>query len=114
MKRDMDLIRLILLNVEGEEEIDLSLYTQEKIGYHSWLLSDAGLVEGQDITGLGDGHPEAIITWLNWEGHDFLDAARDDTTWNKAQTTIQEKVGTVTFDMLKALLVALTKEQLGL
>jgi hypothetical protein len=113
MLRNMDLIRLLLLEVEGEEEVDLDPYTQEQIGYHRWLLVNAGLAEGEGITGSGDRHPQAIIKWLNWDGHDFLDAARSDTVWNEAQQTIKEKVGTVAFDMLKALLVTIAKEQLG-
>lgn len=114
MKRDMNLIRLILLDVEGEEEVDLSSYTEEQIGYHRWLLINAGLAEGTDDIGYEDLHPNAFITWLNWEGHDFLDAARDEDIWNTAQQTISEKVGTVAFDVFKALLIALGKDQVGL
>jgi hypothetical protein len=31
MKRDMDLIRLLLLDVEGEEKPDLSNYSKEQL-----------------------------------------------------------------------------------
>lgn len=114
MKRDMDLIRLILLDVEGETNVDLGSYSDQKIRYHNWLLLDAGLVEGMNDRGMNDKYNSALITGLNWEGHDFLDASRDEATWNKAQKTIGENVGTVAFDMLKALLISLTKDQLGL
>ncbi|NBK26280.1 MAG: DUF2513 domain-containing protein, partial [Spirochaetia bacterium] len=49
MRRDMDLIRLILLDVEGEEKPDLSGYTQEQITYHKYLLIDADLAEGNPV-----------------------------------------------------------------
>lgn len=44
MRRDMDLVRLLLLQVEGEEAPDLSAYTNEQQIYHKALLIDAGLV----------------------------------------------------------------------
>lgn len=47
MKRDMDLVRLLILEVEGEEEVNLSGYTDEQKLYHKYLLIDAGLAEGQ-------------------------------------------------------------------
>lgn len=44
MKRDMELIRLLLLEVEGEEpKPDLSAYSSETQAYHLALLVDAGL-----------------------------------------------------------------------
>jgi hypothetical protein len=91
MKRDMDSIRLILFDAEAEEEVDLGGYSREEIGYHNWLIIDAGLAKGADVTGMGDSHPQWVIRKLNWAGHDFLDAARSDTVWHKAQTTIEGK-----------------------
>ena len=51
MKRDMDLIRNILLAIEekgpplGIVDIDLPGHTAEEISFHVVLLRDAGLVE---------------------------------------------------------------------
>ena len=114
MKRDMDLIRLILLDVEGETDVDLSSYSEEEIGYHNWLLIDAGFVEGLDVKGYGDRYNNAIITSLNWEGHDFLDAARDSGIWNKAKENLGAQFATVSIEVIKAVLIAVTKDQLGL
>lgn len=51
MKRDMNLIRLQLLESEGgEPKPDLSAYTEEQLMYHSALLIEAGLVHGEIIT----------------------------------------------------------------
>lgn len=33
MKRDMDLIRLLLLDIEGEDKPDMSGYTEDQIVY---------------------------------------------------------------------------------
>ena len=73
MKRDMELIRIILLDAEGETEVDLSPYSQDQIYYHTQLLYDRGFLEG--TAGLGGNFYAESLTW---EGHDFLDAARDD------------------------------------
>jgi hypothetical protein len=85
MKRDMNLIRLLLLETEGEEpKPDLSPYNDAQRIYHSALLIEAGLVDGQIIQD-SDGQPAATVTLrLTWAGHEFLDAARNDTIWHKA------------------------------
>jgi len=50
---------------------------------------------------------------LTWAGHDFLDAARNERAWEFAKRSIS-KVGTVAFDVTKALLIQWAKQQLGL
>jgi hypothetical protein len=89
MKRDMDLIRMLLLQQEdGKKPPGLDEYPGEVQAYHAGLLIDAGLVEGQTAPG-GQGEIiGAVITRLTWAGHDFLDAARSDTVWNKAKEKV--------------------------
>ncbi|MGI8966702.1 MAG: DUF2513 domain-containing protein [Limisphaerales bacterium] len=74
MKREMDLIRLLLLEVEGElPKPNLESYTEEKQVYHMALLIDAGYVDGsvaQDSSGFPVGTNPIRLTW---EGHEFLD-----------------------------------------
>ena len=41
MERDMGLIRLLLVDAEGEEHPDFSGYTPEQLGYHKALLVKA-------------------------------------------------------------------------
>lgn len=114
MRRDMDLIRLLLLNLEGAKEQNLSDYSKEQIEYHNYLIIDGGLALGTDVTGLGDQHKQAYLTDLTWAGHDFIDAARDDTNWKKVISKVRETTGSVAFDVLKSLLIAYSKEKLGL
>jgi len=48
----MNLIRLLLLETEGEDpKPDLSAYTEDQCVYHSALLIEAGLVDGQTRAG---------------------------------------------------------------
>lgn len=119
MKRDLDLIRKMLLAVEDgpsgyAPHLVFEGYTAEQVGYHAYLLIDAGLARGADVTSHSSNSPQAIVQSLTWEGHEFIDAARDDTRWQKAKSIVAEKGGGVTLDLLKALLVSLTKIALGL
>jgi hypothetical protein len=115
MKRNMDLIRQILLEIEKQPFtggwVDLSIehYTPEELTYHVMILCEAGLIEAKDLSNHSgmDWKP----TRLTWEGHEFLEAARDNSRWKKATSTVLEKVGGIAFDVLKQLLMKLMMEQ---
>jgi len=94
MKRDMDLIRKMLLEIESNEhgfapdKIEILGYTQEQINYHALLLGEAGLAKIFETTSHGDRSPQAVVTRLTWAGHEFLDSARENQIWNQAKDTI--------------------------
>jgi hypothetical protein len=118
MKRDMDLIRKMLLVVEKHPsgfapDIEIDGYTQEQIGYHATLLGEAGLAEIINQTTMGDKTPHSKVIRLTWAGHEFLDAARDNTTWNQAKDKIS-KIGGATLPIWIAVLTAYIKSQLGI
>ncbi len=115
MKRDMELIRLLLLRDEGEQPVpDLSAYSDEQLLYHSVLLIEAGLVHGHIGTG-NQGEPVGTVIFrLTWAGHEFLDAARNDTIWKKAVEKTKKAGVQVTMAVLEELLKKLLKEPLGL
>ena len=115
MKRDMDLIRAMLMSIETDEhgfasKIEIPNYTQEEIGYHAVLLGEAGLAIVSDITTFGVKSPQAIVIRLTWSGHEFLDAARDKTIWNQAK----DKIGSATIQVWMTVLSALALKKLGL
>jgi hypothetical protein len=120
VKRDLELIRKIVLIVENAptgwapQRLEVEGYTEAQIGYHAYLLVDAGLAKGHDTTTMGSDGPEAMITTLTWAGHEFADAARDESRWRKAMVAVQEKGGTVTLGVLTQLLVALMRSALGI
>jgi hypothetical protein len=48
MERDMDLVRQILLRLEKRTDtgpLQIDGYTAEQIGFHVWLMNDAGLIK---------------------------------------------------------------------
>lgn len=107
MKRDLDFCREILLHVEGLsaglvrlDEENFPERDPDEIDYHVRLLVDAGLLDGP-----GNG----TVQGLTWKGHEFLDAARDDTMWNRAKGVVKEKAGGAAFDLVKDTLLELGK-----
>jgi hypothetical protein len=122
MKRDMDLIRQLLKIVEERtvpntlEGSSLSLdgYTLNQIFAHLAMLEDAGFIEGQSVDALSEGTIEYYVHRLTWRGHEFLEAARSDTIWQKAKVKVAAAGGSVSIAVMSELLGALGKEALGL
>lgn len=118
MKRDMNLIRLLLLLMETPEEDRPNFYSEhieaqyapELANYHRYLLYDAGLAEGSSTYCDGRLIPRCYLNHLTWAGHDFLDAAREPDRWEKAQG-IFGKMGGVTLEVAKAVLTTLMTQQ---
>lgn len=105
MKRDMDLIREILLKTEDLpfdgcfHDIEVSGRSADEISYHVMLLDEAGFIEAEELTSQ-DG-----VCWkakrLTYSGHEFLDAARSHTVWVKAKAMVMQATGTLTLEGLK-------------
>ena len=119
MKRDMDLCRDILIEMEESDSLEQQgcdnlhnkEYTFEEIKYHCHLLNEHGLIRECTIgTALG------VVTvfhvsGLTWDGHDFLEKVRNDTLWSKTKAHIKEKALPFTIDIIKQvipLLLSLT------
>lgn len=116
MKRDMDLCRKILLDVEADPRatgpawMNLTIEGREpaEVAYHVMLLCEHGLLEAKNLSNL-DGMDWRPIR-LTYQGHEFVDAARKDSLWRKATNLVQEKTGGLSLDVLKAVLVKLATE----
>jgi hypothetical protein len=95
MKRNMDLIRALLLKLErspirpggivhlqpSDPEIAVDGFSDDEIEYHLSLLEDVRLLEcsaTRPMIGL-------MFKRLSWSGHDFLDSIRDDEIWHKTK-----------------------------
>jgi len=118
MKRDMDLIRAMLLAIESyprgfAPKIEIPGYTPEQIGYHAVLLGEAGLAEVIDMTCNESDTPDAIVDRLTWAGHEFLDSALDVRIWNRAKDSIA-KIGGASIQIWAMVLAGYMKKELGL
>ncbi len=120
MKRDIDLLRKILFAVENRSpeaaprELEIEGYTATAIGYHSYLLVDSGLAKGVDVTTISDALPHWQVLHLTSAGHDFADAARNDSTWKAATKMVIDKTDSVTLEVMKKILVSVVKKTLDL
>lgn len=114
MKRDMDIIRMILMQQEtGETPPELAKYPEELVVYNVALMKDAGLLVAEILKDHQGSPRGAAIIRMTWAGHDFLDATRNDTVWNTAKEKILRPGASWTFDLLKESLKALARQQLA-
>ena len=119
MKRDMDLIRAILLAVEEQADADDrelridGAPADEVLAYHFLLLDDAGLIESRPMGNVGY-YRLLEPKRLTWAGHEFLDAARNDDLWEQAKRMVLEKTGGQAMELLKTVLASLAKKALDL
>jgi len=96
MKRDMDLVREILLYAEQHAtpsnpcSVKIEGHSEEEVSYHLRLMRDAGLIDART-----PGGSIWAVLGLTWAGHELLDAARDDSRWSKAKKTLADKAGSV-------------------
>lgn len=122
MKLDQDLVREILLAVEGSREdplgwTELNLEGREPldVSYHVMLLHEAGFIVGQDLS--SDDGLEWLPKRLTYQGHEFLDTVRDEEIWRRTKAGA-EKVGGVGLGLLleigKAYGKQMFKEKLGI
>ncbi|PRH85369.1 hypothetical protein C5L14_23295 [Labrys okinawensis] len=122
MKRDMDLIRSLVLEIEngrdwfettsdetaeilGIEGNGVSKAEADRLEYHLTLLESAGFVE---FTHTGEGW---IAERLSWKGHDFADSVRDEEIWRRTKAGASAAKG-FTVDLLVALAKGFVKKQI--
>lgn len=122
MKRNMDLIRLILIKIAEAETFDKPLdiiindYETQIINYHLKLLRQAGLIDvfnNKPINNFGS-VTQYFPVCLTWEGQEFLEATKNSTIWNKTLNLIKEKGVGITFEVVKGLLLQETLKITGL
>lgn len=97
MKRDMDLVRLILLEIEKEYvstaiyNLSVDGYDMATVAYHCKILHEKGLISDYKAQYASNEIYSFGVGSLTWEGNDFLDKVRDDTQWRKVKDTITKK-----------------------
>lgn len=110
MKRDDDLIRAMLTEMEASAEpwtnLRAPMFGMEpgeiERWHHMQLLCDAGLATLDEPYGFR----------LTSQGHDFLAAIRDDGLWQRTKRTVAESGGSVPVQILKDLAVGYLRKQI--
>lgn len=122
MKRDMDLVRDILLRIEDNplldgtrelhfhsaEEMGLQNRSADEVAYNFSLLVDAGFVDGAPGAFL-----PIIVRRLTWEGHEFLASIKSETVWAKTKERIKD-LPDVALGLLPDIALAVTKQHFHL
>ena len=104
MKRDMELVRELLLAVETDTgdprewvEIEMPGRSRQEISYHVQLLAEGGFLEANDASSHGGYDWQAQR--LTWQGHEFLDTVRDAGIWREMKEGAR-KAGSMSLQFL--------------
>lgn len=122
MKRDMDLIRAMLLEVESwppgarvpSTRIVIEPYTEEQIRYHAELLHDAGFIGGVVAVHRASGERPAIVGRLTWYGHELVDATRSDIVWAAVKKRAEPVGGSMNMELLAELVSSVYRSMMWL
>jgi hypothetical protein len=116
MKRDMDLVRKLLLLIEEEghdrngwiEEIAVEGYTDLQVSQHIWLLGNGGFIEIIDLSAEETCYRPRCLTW---RGTEFVETVRDRDIWDRTKS-IAGRVGTGSLSMLMEIATKVAQEKL--
>jgi hypothetical protein len=120
MKRDPELIRKILFEVEkcpADKHIngfEFDDYDEHTVALHTELLIEAGLLDGEVTHFISGEPPSVIVRRLTWSGYDFVDAVRDDTVWKKVRENVLKPSASWTFGLLIEYAKAEIRKRLGI
>ncbi len=123
MTRDFDLIRRILFAIEAappgsiidSSELVYEGYSPAAVAEHIEILVEQGLIySGASFADPETGLKVFLINRLTWQGHEFLDNARNDTIWKKAMAQAQEKGTSTSMVVFNGLLTKLAQKHFDL
>lgn len=118
IKRDLDLIRDILLIIEAKStpttEVTISDFsslkkTKEELFYHIQLLKEANYVQTITV----DAALFFTVNHITNDGHDYIASISDSSIWAEVKKRIGPQISTVTFDIVKSVAVDLIKAHFG-
>lgn len=125
MKRDLDLLRKILLAIENANEFyyyngipllasDIGCPNLNLVSFHVSLLVDNNYIEVLNVTCCGIAYDDYMIKCLTADGCDYLDNIRNDTIWNKTKEAISNVGGTCALDIVKSIAGKIILSQAGI
>ena len=106
MKRDLDLVRQILLQIEALPAGPPAQYRTSEIEdpvllAHFELVLASGLVIGKIARSQGARGDVISISGLTWEGHEWVEMVRSEAVWNETKATLLDGPGALTYDLTK-------------
>jgi hypothetical protein len=115
MKRDLELMRSIILEIEASNTTISDNDRSDDWMYNAKLLIESGFVKGSILKTVPPGNTQipssVILREITPEGHDFLDATRNPEAWEKTKSRMQQ-VGSWTLKLVLELATDYTKKLL--
>ncbi|QXE02862.1 DUF2513 domain-containing protein [Terribacillus sp. DMT04] len=109
MKRNMSIIRDLLLDIESEyteggfalEVTEEDDYTEEEMNYHLQLMKEAKLIKLEMVLDEEEEEEELLIYGLTWDGHELLDSIREEAIWQQLVVKLKREKGSMPFSVLR-------------
>lgn len=117
MRRDLDLVREILLKLEASEgPLDVNKLVSDNrsanlVAYHFKIMAQGGLIEANNVEEHQSFMAEALS--LTWGGHEYLDALKSDTVWQKVKKMLKEHGGDIPYAVVKKAAVAFLEQKIS-
>ncbi|RWO87966.1 DUF2513 domain-containing protein [Mesorhizobium sp.] len=107
MKRDMELVRQIMLWVQEKPDLNPALVAIEghefgEINRHVEILSEAGFLDVMRRK-MGSGPDQFFVRDLTWEGHEFIATTQNKTVWSKMKSTYGTELPKMPLDIVKGI-----------
>lgn len=118
MKRDMDLVREILLHVsESNESVDASVFIDnhndlDKIIYTIDIMKEAGFIKASIQKAFPNNYISASIKSITWSGHDLLDSIRSEKVWKEVKKVVSKVAISTSVGVVKTLAENISKEMM--
>jgi hypothetical protein len=111
MKRDLDLVRKLLIYFEEKpdpkvtENLQIEGYDDLVVQYHLNLMYDARLLNCEAVcSSTTPGRIIEVLPFdLTWEGHEFLSKVRNEGVWQRIKSTITTRGGSLAFSVVNEL-----------
>lgn len=128
MKRDMDLIREILVRVEADADRFNPVYAHDIVepphlakrwsvdqaSEHMRLLGEAGFIVVEDNQTIDGEVDDAWATRITWAGHEFIANIQNDKVWAKVKSSLVKLGAGASADLVRALAAKAAADVLGL
>lgn len=125
MKRDLDRIREILLQSEAADKSKFNIYSDKFSDFDRYqieLMEQAGFVKITRSENIKFGGPYQSLGLarrvsspyfeMTYEGHNYLDAIRNEGVWLKTKAVVAEEGGSLALEIVKSLALGFAKKQI--
>jgi hypothetical protein len=119
MKRDLDLVRQLMLQIEALPAAPPVQYRMSEIEdpvllAHLEMLIEAGLVNGRISRSQGARGDVISVSGLTWQGHEWVEMVRSQSLWNEVKSAVLDGGGVLTFELTRAVAAKIFRARLAL